>query len=137
VPCLNSQNFSSFAFPMKAVAQTPAESKVSTRFGRSGRLYFLVCSPAHLHESVRLSVLPTAPLCPMLSNLSLFCFCCPTPLPSSFRVIWWNQTLFLCRPRSPLSRSDPPILPNTHLRQSPPRNRVCLTSFLVCVPLFK
>jgi hypothetical protein len=72
VPCLNSQKFSSFALPMKAVAQTPAESKVSTHFGRSGRLYFLVCPPAHLHESVHLSVLPTAPLCPMLSNLSLF-----------------------------------------------------------------
>ena len=78
---LNSQNFFSFALPMKAVDQTPAESRVLARFGRSGCLYFLVCPPAHLHESVRLSVLPTAPLCPMPSNLSLFFFCCPPPFP--------------------------------------------------------
>ena len=85
--CLNSQNFFSFALPMKAVHQTPAESRFLGRFGRSGRLYFLVSPPAHLHESVRLSVLPTAPLCPMLSNLSLFFFCCPPlflPLLGSF-----------------------------------------------------
>ena len=121
--CLNSQNFFSFALPMKAVDQTPAESRVLDRFGRFGRLYFLVCPPAHLHESVRLSVLPTAPLCPMPSNLSLFFFCCP-PLPPSFRVIWWKQTLFLGRPQSPLSRSDPPIISSTPICDNSPRETV-------------
>ena len=109
---LNSQNFFSFALPMKAVDQTPAESRVLARFGRSGCLYFLVCPPAHLHESVRLSVLPTAPFCPMPSNLALFFLLSP-PLPPSFRVIWWKQTLFLGRPRSPLFRCHPPIISPT------------------------
>ncbi len=61
---------------MQAVPHTPAESQVSDRFGRSGRLYFLVWPPAHLHHSVRLSVLPAPPICPMFSNVSLFFFCC-------------------------------------------------------------
>ncbi len=98
----------------------------------------MVCHPAHLHVSVRLSVLPTAPLCPMLPNLALFVFCClPPPSPSSpsFRVIWWNQTLFLGRLRSPLSRSDPSIISPTPISDNPPRETVSSwrRSFSVCL----
>ena len=72
---------------MQAFPPPPAEGPLRTHFGRSGRLFFLVWSPAHLHHSVRLSFLPAPPLCPMLSNVSLFFSCCPpyfVPLLGSF-----------------------------------------------------
>ncbi len=82
---------------MQAVPHTPADFNVSTRFGRSGRLYFLVCHPTRLHDSVRLSVLPPAPLCPMFSNVSLFFFCCPpqfVPFLGSFGRL--NPCFWVC-----------------------------------------
>ncbi len=60
--------------PMQAPLPHTPEVPSRTRFGRSGRLFFLVWSPSHLHECLRLSVLHTPPLCPMFANGSLFFF---------------------------------------------------------------
>jgi hypothetical protein len=63
-----------FSSPMQAGWQTPADSLLPARFGRSEHLYFLVYPPAHLHDSVCLPVLHASPLCPMLPNASLLFF---------------------------------------------------------------
>ena len=88
----------------------PAEGPWRTRFGRSGRLFFLVWSPSHLHECLRLSVLHTPPLCPMFANGSLFYFCYPAPNGPSFRVSWSIASLFLYHQATRGLRCDPPIL---------------------------
>jgi len=62
---------------MQAPPPPPPETPSRSRFGRSGRLFFLVWSPSHLHECLRLSVLHTPPLCPMFANVSLFFFAIP------------------------------------------------------------
>ena len=73
---LSTHNISRF-FPSPMQASPPPPQKVS--FGRSGRLFYLVCSPAHLHDCLRLSVLHAPPPCPMFANVSLFFFCYPAP----------------------------------------------------------
>jgi hypothetical protein len=98
-----------FSSPMQAVRPPPlAESSLRTRFGRSGRLFFLVCCLAHLHDCIRLSVLHALPPSPMFPNASLF-FCYPAPNGPSFKVCWWIQTLFLGDP-TPLSSPSYPSL---------------------------
>jgi hypothetical protein len=87
VPCLSSQYFACLSILMQAVRQIPADSPLPTRFRRSGRLYFLVCLPAHLHHSVCLPV-----LCCLTPH---FGFCYPPPNGPYFRVSWWDQTRFL------------------------------------------
>ena len=68
-----------FSSPMQAPPPPPPEVPSRTRFGRSGRLFFLVWSPSHLLECLRLSVLRMPPLCPMFANGSLFFPCYPAP----------------------------------------------------------
>ena len=97
---LSTHNISRFfPSPMQA-APPPPQQKVS--FGRSGRLFYLVCSLAHLHDCLRLSVLHAPPPCPMFVNVSVVLLCYPAPNGPSFRVWWWIQSLFLGVPRSPL-----------------------------------
>jgi hypothetical protein len=57
-----------------------------TRFGQSGRLFFLVCVPSHLHDSLCLPVWHAPLTCPVLFALSLFFFCPPPLTDPFFRV---------------------------------------------------
>ena len=135
VACLTSQNFSCFALPMQAVPETPAGFKVSTRFGRVLRKPILLglapSKPAPFYSSL------CPPSCPTLSHalnpLTFFFLLSPTFCPS-FRVIWWNQTLFLGGPRSPLKRSAPPIISLIPTSNNPPRETVSFLrrSLFVC-----
>ena len=96
---LSTHNISRF-FPRPC--RLPAPPSADGEFGRSGRLLYLVCSPAHLYDCLRLSVMHAPPPCPMFANVSLLLFCYPAPNGPSFRVCWWIQSLFLGVPRSPL-----------------------------------
>ncbi len=112
VACLISQNFSCFALPMQAVPHTQRISKcrpVSAGPGAytSWSVTLHTCTIPFVSLS---SLLPHFVPCYLTSQ---FCFLLSPPLSPSFRVIWLNQTLFLGRPRSPLSRSDPPIISPT------------------------
>ena len=91
-----------FPSPMQAPPPPPPETLSRSRFGRSGRLFFLVWSPSHLHECLRLSVLLTPLLCPMFANVSLFFLCYPTPNGPSSRVSWSIQSDFLGDRRTPI-----------------------------------
>ncbi len=69
------------------------------------------------------------PSCPTLSHalnpLTFFFLLSPTFCPS-FRVIWWNQILFLGGPRSLLTRSTPPIISPIPTSNNPPA-KPCLS----------
>ena len=121
---LSTHNISRF-FPSPMQASPPPPQKVS--FGRSGRLFYLVCSPAHLHDCLRLSVLHAPPPCPMFANVSLFFFCYPAPNGPSlgsvggFNHCFWVSLGLPCEGPTPLS--SPPYPSITF----PPRE---ITSFL-------
>ncbi len=69
------------------------------------------------------SLLPHSVPCSQPSHF--FFLLSPTFCPS-FRVIWWNQTLFLGGPRSPLTRSAPPIISPIPTSNNPPA-KPCLS----------
>ncbi len=65
--------------PMQAVRSNPAESPLRGRFGRSGLHFFAVCSSAHLHECLCLTLAHAPPPCPMFRDASLFFPRYPSP----------------------------------------------------------
>ena len=69
-----------FPSPIQAVPPPPQQNHLD---GRSGRLFFLVCVPAHLHDSLCLPVWHAPLTCSVLIALSLFFFC-PPPLTDPF-----------------------------------------------------
>ena len=86
------------------------QKPLTARFARSGRLFFLVCCPAHLSHSVRLPVSHGPPFCPMRFDPSLLFPCPPSPTNTYFRVSWWIASLFLYHQATRGLRCDPPIL---------------------------
>ena len=95
---------------MQVVQGTLGNLPPPARFGRSGRLFFLVRRPAHLSHSVCLPVLHAPPLCPMPFDPLLFFPCPSLPTNTTFRVSWWIASLFLCHQPTWGLRSDPPII---------------------------
>jgi hypothetical protein len=124
----SSSHFQIFPFfsPPNAGRPGHAIQKPSpARFARSGRLFFLVCCPAHLSHSVCLPVLHDFPSCPMLFNPSLLFFCPPSPTNPYFRVsFWWIAFLFLCHQPTWGLRSNPSILSPISFSTIPPRESV-------------
>ena len=80
------------------------------RFARSGRLFFLVCPPPHLHHSVCLSVFYAPPLCPMLFDPLLFFPCPSAPTNTTFRVSWSIAFLLRCHQSTRAERCAPPLI---------------------------
>ena len=80
------------------------------RFARSGRLFFLVCPPPHLHHSVCLSVFHAPPLCPMLFDPLLFLSCPSAPTNTTFRVSWSIAFLLRCHQSTRAGRLAPLII---------------------------
>ena len=108
---LSTHNISRFfPRPCRLPAPPPAEGE----FGRSGRLLYLVCSPAHMYDCLRLSVMHAPPPCLMFANVSLFFFAIPhltVPLLGSvggFIHCFWVSLGLPCEGPTPLSSSPYP-----------------------------
>ena len=100
------------------------------RFARSGRLFFLVCPPPHLHRSVCLSVLHAPPLCPMRFD-PLLLFPCPSSLTNTtFRVSWWIAFLLWCHQSTRAGRLAPPLSSPPY--PSPPFKHLKVRLFFFC-----
>jgi hypothetical protein len=83
------RHLSLFNFPLlspspQAVSETPANWGPPTRYGESGRLSFLVCVPAYLHDCLCLPISHGPPLVP----------CC---LLSQFFGVSWSHSIEVLR----------------------------------------
>ena len=110
---LSTHNISRY-FPSLMQAAPHPQQKVS--FGRSGRLLYLVCSPAHLYDCLRLSVMHAPSPCPMFANVSLLFFAIPhltVPLLGSVggcNHCFWVSLGLPCEGPTPLSSSPYPSI---------------------------
>ena len=121
---------------MQVVQGTLGNLPPPARFGRSGRLFFLVRRPAHLSHSVCLPVPHGPPSCSILFAALLFFSCPPSPTDPFFRERWSIAIEFLDGLPTLVRRCDPLSSPPC---PSPPSHhaKACLFhALLSCYPSF-